>query len=120
LGDVSGLSDDFASTAVDASLSLLRAAKRVTSVKRIVLTSSSDAVILPPSYRDKVLTGDDWNDEAVEKFKRRSEEDVKSPSWDWIVYAAAKTLAERAAWEFVEREKVRLLSRALPLKNCLS
>jgi nucleoside-diphosphate-sugar epimerase len=97
------LTVDFVYKTINATLSLLHAAKRVPSVKRIVLTTSSNAVIAPPSRTDKVLRDDDWNDESITKFHRRCGEVCPS----WHVYGVGKALAERAAWEFVENEKVK-------------
>ena len=55
--------------AIKGTLSVLRAAKKYPSIKRVVLTSSITAMIMPPLLRDKVLTTEDWNDEAVAMVK---------------------------------------------------
>jgi nucleoside-diphosphate-sugar epimerase len=93
---------DFVPEAINVTLSLLRAAKRVPSVKRIALTSSSAAAMEPTIYTDKVLTCDDWNNASIYKYNRRNEEDCPNSHF----YPAGKALSERAAWEFVEVEKV--------------
>jgi nucleoside-diphosphate-sugar epimerase len=91
------LTEEFVANTVNETLSLLHAAKTVPSIKRIVLTSSSTAVPAGVISKDKILTDDGWNDESVDKFNRRSEEDC--PFWQF--YPAAKILSERAAWKFV-------------------
>jgi nucleoside-diphosphate-sugar epimerase len=96
------LAEDFVPQAINETLSLLNAAKRVPSVKRIVLTSSATAVTAGVTPRDKILTDGDWNEESIDKFNRRREEDCPF----WHIYPAAKALTERAAWKFVESEKV--------------
>ena len=91
--------------AVAGTLSLLRAAQKSPSVKRVVLTSSMSAVITAPMQRDKVLTTEDWNDEVLERFEKDLPNDhdpiLKQASY-LFPYSAAKLKAERAAWEFVK------------------
>lgn len=79
--------EDLIRPAVDGSLRALAAA-RTAGVKRVVLTSSVAAVCtgLPPK---PLYTEDDWTD-------------VKSPATS--AYAKSKTLAERAAWDFVREQ----------------
>ncbi|MGL4239034.1 SDR family oxidoreductase [Tabrizicola sp.] len=79
---------DLVDPAVQGTLSMLRAAAANPRVKRIVLTSSMAAVTDNPDGR--VLTDADWNTTSSL---------VRNP------YYYSKTLAERAAWEFMEREK---------------
>lgn len=65
-------------------------------VKRVVITSSFAAIMSasgkPPGY---VFSEKDWNPVTTE-------EAVDNPS---LGYRASKTFAEKAAWEFVEKEK---------------
>ena len=92
--------------AVAGTLSLLRAAKKYPSVKRVVLTSSVVAVITAPMQRDKVLTTDDWNDEVLERFEKGLPNDhdpILKQASSFFPYSAAKLKAERAAWEFVKQ-----------------
>ena len=80
--------DDIIRPAVDGTLRALQAA-RSAGVKRVVITSSIVAITqtaLPPG-RDR-YTEDDWSD-VSEKV---------------TAYGRSKTLAERAAWKFVEAE----------------
>lgn len=70
--------------AVDGTLRVLRASAESGTVRRVVLTSSM-AAIRPPRPPSRPLTEDDW----------------ASPSPD-DAYPMSKTLAERAAWDFVK------------------
>ena len=79
---------DLVDPAVQGTLAMLRAAAASRRVKRVVLTSSMAAVTDSPG--DKVLTEADWNDQSSL---------TRNP------YYYSKTLAERAAWDFMAREK---------------
>lgn len=75
--------------AVDGTLRALRAA-HTNGVDRVVLTSSSAAISSGlPARPNGRFNEDDWSD-------------INSPAIS--AYAKSKTLAERAAWEFVENE----------------
>jgi len=74
--------------AVDGTLRVLRAA-RDAGVKRVVLTSSYAAIGYGHGKGEKVFTEEDWTD-------------VDGPGVQ--AYQKSKTLAERAAWDFIERE----------------
>jgi nucleoside-diphosphate-sugar epimerase len=87
-------------------LSLLRAAKKYPSVKRVVITSSIFTVITPPMQRDKVLTSDDWDDEVLFMAENGlpAEQDPKMQKASmFFMYSAAKMRAEKAAWEFAQQ-----------------
>ncbi|XP_071086097.1 uncharacterized protein [Haliotis cracherodii] len=72
--------------AVDGTQSVLKACVSTKTVKRVVLTSSCAAISWGPSANaDKVCTEEDWSD--LEKLD---------------AYAKSKTLAEKAAWDFVK------------------
>jgi dihydroflavonol-4-reductase len=86
--DVNDPQTDLVDPAVEGTLSMLRAAAAHPRVKRVVLTSSFAAVTDEPP--DRVLTEADWNTQS--SLARNS-------------YYYSKTLAERAAWDFVTREK---------------
>lgn len=80
----------------------LSSAAKTSSVKRFVYTSSQ--AVLPPSTSPGTITGSSWRanaDELIAYAWREPYTPDKSP----IVYTASKILAERACWEFVEREK---------------
>jgi dihydroflavonol-4-reductase len=74
---------------VNGTISVLDACRRAGSVRRVVLTSSMAAITDEPDGR-RVLTESDWN--------------VKS-SLQRNPYYYSKTVAERAAWQLMEREK---------------
>lgn len=63
-------------------------AARDAGVRRVVLTSSFAAVGYGTEERQRPYTEQDWTD----------------PSADVSAYVKSKTIAERAAWDFIERE----------------
>ena len=79
---------DLVDPAVGGTRHVLAACKRAGTVKRVVLTSSMAAITDEPEG-DHVLTEDDWNDKST---------------LDRNPYYLSKTLAERAAWAFVDEE----------------
>jgi len=67
-------------------------------VKRVVVTSSAAAIVSSSKDKLYIFTEADWNDDspaAVEKFGSKSSGSDK--------YRASKTLAEKAAWEYVQK-----------------
>jgi nucleoside-diphosphate-sugar epimerase len=80
--------DDLIIPAREGTLRVLRAA-RDASVRRVVLTSSFAAIGHGHTSYDRTFTEKDWTD-------------LDGP--DVSPYAKSKTLAERAAWAFAERE----------------
>ncbi|KAK0438470.1 D-lactaldehyde dehydrogenase [Armillaria borealis] len=86
--------------AVKGTLSLLTSvAKFGAQVQRVVVTSSCTAVFHFPS-EPKVFSEVDWNEQAVNEVKEKG----SSASFA-AKYCASKTLAERAAWDFVDKNK---------------
>jgi dihydroflavonol-4-reductase len=79
---------DLVDPAVNGTLSMLKAAAKSKRVKRVVLTSSMAAITDEPDGR--VLTEADWNTHS---------------SLSRNPYYYSKTLAERAAWDFMKQEK---------------
>jgi dihydroflavonol-4-reductase len=79
---------DLVDPAVMGTLSMLRAAANNSRVKRVVLTSSMAAITDEPDGR--VLTEADWNTQSTL---------TRNP------YYYSKTMAERAAWDFMQKEK---------------
>jgi nucleoside-diphosphate-sugar epimerase len=73
--------------AVNGTLNVLRSVQRAGTVKRLALTSSMGAVLDLARPADHRFTDQDWNESATLKT---------SP------YPLSKTLAERAAWDFVD------------------
>lgn len=78
--------------AVEGTLRALRAA-RTHGVNRVVMTSSCLAIMYPAEQNNRVCDERDWTDVADKRA---------------TPYAKSKTLAERAAWDFVAREGERL------------
>lgn len=74
--------------AVDGVLRVLRAA-RDAGVKRVVLTSAYGAVFAGHKHRATPYTEEDWSDVTVKKVH---------------AYQKSKTLAERAAWQFIREQ----------------
>lgn len=81
----------------------LQAAAQEPSVKRFVLTSSSLAALIPKPNHPVQVTAETWNDEAVELAYR--DPPPYEPERAFPVYAASKTLAEKAAWRFMDEKK---------------
>jgi dihydroflavonol-4-reductase len=79
---------DLVDPAVNGTLSMMRAAAANPRLKRVVLTSSMAAITDEPDGR--VLTEADWNTQSTLK---------RNP------YYLSKTLAERAAWDFMKEKK---------------
>jgi nucleoside-diphosphate-sugar epimerase len=95
--------------AIEGTLPLLRAAKKFPSIKRVVLTSSVVTIHTPGILCDRVLSPQDWNDEAVKIFENNLPVDhdpALKRAAPILPYAVAKLKAERAAWDFVKQEKV--------------
>ncbi len=86
--DVKDPQRDLVDPAVEGTRGVLSACKRAGTVKRVVLTSSMAAITDEPDGR--VLTEADWNEKS---------------SLERNPYYYSKTLAEKAAWRFVEEEK---------------
>lgn len=79
---------DLVDPAVNGTIAVLEAAARAGDVHRVVLTSSFAAVA--GEGRDEPFTEEDWNTGA---------------SLDHSPYYYSKVVAERAAWDFMERER---------------
>jgi dihydroflavonol-4-reductase len=87
--DVADPQRDLIDPAVQGTLNVLRACARASGIGRVVLTSSMAAVTDEPDSTH-VLTEADWNTRST---------------LDRNPYYLSKTLAERAAWDFMAREK---------------
>lgn len=81
--------------------SLLEAATKEPSVKQFVYTSSVAAMISPQLGDTARLTANTWNNEAVEQaWAPPPYEPIRA----FTVYAASKTQAEKAVWEFANEK----------------
>jgi len=82
--------------AVRGTTSILNSAlKHGSTVKRFILTSSAVA-ILEPTPVPRAFTENDWNNAAVEAVKTKG-----SAAGSVTIYLASKTIAEKAAWDFI-------------------
>ncbi|CAL1709333.1 unnamed protein product [Somion occarium] len=82
---------------------LQSALKFGTNVKRVVVLSSTAAVQEAGLPEPKVFTEKDWNNKAIEEVE------TKGKDADQIEkYTASKTLAEKAAWAWYEKNKAQL------------
>lgn len=92
---------------VKSTLNALRAAASTPSIKRVVLTSSYISAAMPQTGQDgSKFDENSWNDQIVEMAKSTPE---GHPARGFFIYMASKVLGEKAAWEFVIKEKVRSL-----------
>jgi len=90
--------DDIIIPAVRGTTSVLNSAlKHGNTVKRVVLTSSVVSIFeLDNPTVSRVFTESNWNNAAVEEVKTKG-----AAAGAFQIYMASKTLAERAAWDFV-------------------
>ncbi|VDB82643.1 unnamed protein product [Peniophora sp. CBMAI 1063] len=87
--------------AVNGTLSILHSVLEYgKDVKRVVFTSSIQAVWSVQVDKPTTFTEKDWNEQAVQIVNEKG----KDASGE-IKYGASKILAERAAWAFVEEHK---------------
>lgn len=92
--------DDVIIPAVHGTRAVLQSALKFgTDVKRFVLTSSW-AAIEEVRPEGRVYTEDDWNQLSIDQVKGMGDNTPPSAS-----YRASKSLAEKAAWIFVEQHK---------------
>ena len=104
---------------VTGTVNALEAAAKEPSVKRVVLTSSSLAATVPvPNNPNIKVTTETWNDMVVELAYRDDKGPPYEPERALPVYAASKTLAEKAAWKFMDEKKPSFVFNAvLPNMN---
>jgi nucleoside-diphosphate-sugar epimerase len=98
---------------IDEILGLLKAAEAEESVKAVVLTSSSLAGV------EWGVTGQISKDAYAENtIKQAWDESYEHPAKPFLIYAAAKAQAEKAAWKYVEEVKPHFnLNTILPSCN---
>lgn len=71
-------------------------------VKRIVVTSSCSAVLTVDPGNVRHFSEEDWNEQSIRDVEAKGRDTSNGNK-----YNASKTLAERAAWKFVEENKGR-------------
>ncbi|KAL6299277.1 NAD-P-binding protein [Sparassis latifolia] len=95
--------DELIGPAVNGTLSVLQSAlKYGSAVKRIVVTSSC-AAVLTVSPEPHVFSELDWNNKSIKEVEEQGRNALGASK-----YRASKTLAERAAWDFVAKNKEQL------------
>ncbi|KAH6907385.1 hypothetical protein BKA70DRAFT_1563288 [Coprinopsis sp. MPI-PUGE-AT-0042] len=96
--------EDYIGLAVKGTLAILESAlKCKNDIKRVVLTSSFAAAASssdPPPNPPRPLTEENWNESALKAVKEKGAE-----AGVQHIYSASKVLAERAAWDFVEKHE---------------
>lgn len=92
--------DELIKPAVEGTVNILRSAhKHNKSVQRVVITSSVASVMMP---RDTptVYNEEWWNEHSPAQVNEKGREASRLD-----FYMASKTLAERASWDFIDKEK---------------
>ena len=90
--------------ATNAILSVLKASAKEPSIQRVVLTSSQNACLTNCPNVKYEINKETWNTAAEEEAKQ--EWDGKEPALrGMLLYNAAKTQSERAAWAWVAESK---------------
>lgn len=93
---VTDIQKELLDPAINGTVGILRAIKKnAPSVKRVVITSSFAAIIDPSKPPSFVFSEEHWNPVTKEQA-------TTTPAFG---YRASKTFAEKAAWDFVEKEK---------------
>lgn len=89
--------------AVSGTLGILQSAlKHGPRVKRVVVTAST-AAVLQADPNPRVFTEEDWNELSLKAVEAKGRE-----ATPFEKYCTSKVLAERAAWDFVEKNKGRI------------
>ena len=92
--------DEIINPAVQGTTRILESAlAHGTNVKRVVILSSVASVVTIQT-EPRVFTEVDWNEDSIVAVR---EQGAKADNG--VKYQASKTLAERAAWDFVEKNK---------------
>lgn len=88
---------------IDGALNALKAAYSEASVKRFVLTSSSDATVSVIVGKPGIMVNEKtWNEDAVEAAWAPP---PYTPERAWAVYGASKTQAEQDVWKYHREHK---------------
>ncbi|CAA7269674.1 unnamed protein product [Cyclocybe aegerita] len=91
--------------AIQGTVSMLKSAmKNGTEVKRVVITSSTAAIVaLNLVTEPRVFSEQDWNDASPKEV-----EELGSKASGMTIYRASKPLAEKAAWDFYNEHKAQV------------
>ncbi|PPQ88279.1 hypothetical protein CVT25_005442 [Psilocybe cyanescens] len=91
---------EFLGPAIQGTVGILKSAnKNGKQVKRIVITSSTAAVMSPPD-KPTLFSALDWNTKDPKLV-----EELGSNAHPWTIYRASKSLAEKGAWDYYEQHK---------------
>jgi nucleoside-diphosphate-sugar epimerase len=110
---------------VSGAVNIFQSAAREPSIKSVVYTSDSWAVVFPEPDKMVLITASDYNEYAIEAAHNLQElEKIKARAWDpsvaveLIVWAAAKALAEKAVWQSVsDHQPTFQVSSVIPHMN---
>lgn len=95
--------DELIKPAVAGTESVLRSAlKYGTDVKRVIVLSSC-AAVLEADPNPRVFSEEDWNGQSIREVQTKGKDAHPADK-----YRASKTLAEKAAWKFVDENKTEL------------
>ncbi|KIW45683.1 uncharacterized protein PV06_04054 [Exophiala oligosperma] len=94
--------DSVISGVVAGTLLVLKSAAKNPSVKSVVLTSSSSALLIPQPNTEVEIDENTWNDSAVEAAYSKDTPEAFKPL---VVYAASKTQGEREGWKWYNENK---------------
>ncbi|KAJ3004788.1 hypothetical protein NUW54_g4645 [Trametes sanguinea] len=90
----------YSGPAVQGTVSILESALRSPSVKRVVIVSSMAATASAFVAPARTYTEEDWNEQAITIVEEQGKDALSM-----LKYDASKVLAERAAWDFYEKNK---------------
>ncbi|TIB75358.1 hypothetical protein E3Q23_00709 [Wallemia mellicola] len=90
---------DLIEPAVGGTLNVLNAASKSKTVRRVILTSSVAAVVNPEPHTPRMFTEEDWNEHSAKEC-----EEMGINARAQSKYRASKTLAEKAAWEYMKKK----------------
>jgi nucleoside-diphosphate-sugar epimerase len=89
-------------------MNILHAAARTSSIKRFVMTSSVLATYYPPSDVHVDIGSASYNESSCQLAYTIGDDQALVKSFH--VYCATKVDTEKAAWQFIEDEKVCCIS----------
>ncbi|KAI1392684.1 NAD(P)-binding protein [Hypoxylon trugodes] len=106
------------STVVQSTIGCLESAARESSMKRVVLTSSSGACITPrPLSSDVIIDANTWNEASIQEVNAMVPPYEGKDSCQ-AAYYASKTKGEQAAWQWVKEHNPSFtLNSVLPNAN---
>jgi len=88
---------DFLKPAIDNNLAMLQSAKEhAQELKHISITGSINAITMGDDLATREITNDGWNNISIE--------DAKKANQEFVSYCSSKKEAEKAVWEFIEKE----------------